>query len=181
MYAILGTHYCLHHVKVVLYHLFDNIFVPVVWKRILDNLLPLRRIKFSSLLFLLMVWLYIFLTHIFSVQVYCSCVSCQFWKPKSLLCEPISFESFFCSSLNPCFTSIFNWVLSQFFKPSSFLCKSILVKSLVYFSSLHPRFAKLFVFCLLSFYWVFILASWVYFSLVYCVFLNLHPCFESLL
>ena len=49
---------------------------------------------------------------------------------------------------------------------TSSIRKSILVDSLVYFSSLHPRFASIFQSSLLSIFQAYILASRVYFSRV---------------
>ena len=82
---------------------------------------------------------------------------------------------------------------------TSLLCESFLVESLVYLSSLHPRFVSLFqsgllyIFssrhpCLTSLFQssllyifqAYILASRVYFNRVSCLFSSLHPRFASL-
>ena len=82
---------------------------------------------------------------------------------------------------------------------TSLLCGSILVESLVYLSSLHPRFVSLFYSSLLSIFQAYILALRVYFSRGSCLFFeltslfceyilvespvyfsSLHPCFTSL-
>ena len=52
------------------------------------------------------------------------------------------------------------------------VCESILVDSLIYFSSLHPRFASLFQSSLLYIFRAYILALRVYFSQVSCIFFN---------
>ena len=94
---------------------------------------------------------------------------------------------FFSSLIHPRFTSIFQSSLLSiflahiltsrvyfirvyclFFGPTSSSCESILAQSLVYFSSLPPRFASLFQSSLLSNFQAFILASRVYFSQVSC-------------
>ena len=64
----------------------------------------------------------------------------------------------------------FSRVSCLFFKPTSLLHKSILVGSLIYFSSLHPHFVSLLLSSLLSIFWAYILASRVYFSRVSCIY-----------
>ena len=62
---------------------------------------------------------------------------------------------------------------------TSSLHESILVESLVYFSRLHPRFARPFQTSILSIFGPYIFVLQVYFSLVSCLFFQ-HPCFVSL-
>ena len=96
-----------------------NGFVPVVQKKILDIMLPVRT---SSL------------------------------RDSILVDSLVYFSSYFCQ------------VSCLFFEPTSSLCESILVKSLVYFSSLHLRLASLCQLSLLSIFRAYILALRVYFS-----------------
>ena len=120
-------------------HYTTNGFVPVVRKMILHIMFPVRT---SSIL-------------------------------KYILVQPLVYFSI----LNPCFASLFQssilsifltyiLALRVYFSPvsclffdfTSSLCESILVESLVYFLSLHARFATLFQSSLLSIFQYYILA-----------------------
>ena len=70
---------------------------------------------------------------------------------------------------------IFSWVSCLFFKHTSSIFEYILVESLIYFLSVHPRFASLFKSSFLSIFWSYILDLRVYFSRVSCLFFSLHP------
>ena len=113
----------------------------------------------------------------------------------SSLCKSFLVKSLvYVSSLNPRFVSLFQSSLFQssllsilractlasqvyfsqvsclFFEPTPLLQESTLAESLVYFSSLHPRFASLFYLSPLSIFQAYILASQLYFSQVSCLF-----------
>ena len=85
-----------------------DVLVSVVRKSIIDIMLAVRRINYSSLLSLEMLCLSIFQSYILALRVYLSRVSCLFFKPTSLLHECILVESLvFFSILHPCFLSLF--------------------------------------------------------------------------
>ena len=88
-----------------------DVLVSVVRKSIIDIMLAVRRINYSSLLSLEMICLSIFQSYILALRVYLSRVSCIYFQAYILVLQVY-----------------FSWVSCLFFKPTSLLRKSILVK-----------------------------------------------------